>query len=154
MQQCDAGPPREQGQRDGRPGGLRLRPPAQLETNRRWVGRARHLHRAENSSWPLAIFCAIFCNGHPEFDLICIKLYRWPIKISFCLRFGRPNPKPYFSTLKHTSNKIISRLTNIAAVEQVKHPPPRSLSLGGGSFSDSVYGFGLIACLRKCLSEV
>ena len=40
VQQRDAGPPREQGQRDGRPGGLRLRPPAQLET----VGVAACMH--------------------------------------------------------------------------------------------------------------
>ena len=52
--------------------------------------------RAENSSWPLAIFRAIFYNGQPKVDLISIKLYRWPIKISL----WPAKPKTLFLTLE------------------------------------------------------
>ena len=46
-------------------------------------------YRAENISWPLAIFRAIFYNGHPQF---CFKLYIWPINF-----LGKP--KALFSAV-------------------------------------------------------
>ena len=54
-------------------------------------------NRAQNNSWSMAIFCAIFYNGHPKFDHICIKLYRLPIEILF----WPAKPKSLFSTLMY-----------------------------------------------------
>ena len=47
--------------------------------------------RAENGSWSLAIFCAISTMANQN----CIKLYRWPIKISA----WPAKPKALFSAL-------------------------------------------------------